>query len=78
MILSVDQLPDPVLQSAIAHGVRFTRQQHGARFQRVAALDDAFEKVKHVVDMDKGLARLHVAGKSMALEIPFVDARDLV
>jgi hypothetical protein len=76
--LAVHQPSDQVLQCFIAFGDRLTDEDRGLFRQLRAPVDRGAEGARDIVLVHERLAMRRIAGKHVALHLPFVNALDLV
>ena len=78
VILAVDGLTHGVLDRIIAHRLGLADQQRELCRQLCTSVDDAAERVDHVVFVQHALTGRGVAGVERALHVALVDAGDLL
>jgi hypothetical protein len=76
--LAMQQPSDLGLKIAVANDIRLAEKQRLLQGERVASVDQARDRVEEVVQVEKGLPGLQIAGIDVAGGIPLVDAHNLV
>ena len=78
VVLSVEEPAELVLERLVTDGIGLADQDLGSGRQCSAAVHRTAEGIEHVRPVEHGLANERAAGIEVALEVAFVDARDLL